>query len=76
MSDKIWISEFGIINKSDYENRTIYKCDYCGNEIKPVGNGLVVYSQGMLFCCRKCLANHYDINWIPKSKIPELLGEC
>ena len=51
-----------------------FKCDYCQKEIKPIGKDLIIYTQGMLFCCNECLQNHYDINWIPKSQIPEILG--
>ena len=50
-------------------------CDKCEREIKINRNSpRVIFSNGILLCSKRCAYNHYDINFIPRVSLPEILG--
>ena len=54
----------------------VYYCDECAKKIKITSKApRVCYSNGALLCSKRCVNNYYDINFIPRCDLPDIVGE-
>lgn len=52
----------------------VFYCDECAKQIKILNKApRVIVSNGVVLCSKKCMQNYYDINFIPRVDLPNIL---